>query len=83
VGCVRSAGRAARLAAADPGAADLSILANMIRVSLLAFVVSAILSPVAYHFHFYYFAGLALAALAIAETSVSTTMEEPVAEFSA
>ena len=81
-GCVRSAGRAARLAAEDPGARDLRILASMIRVSLLAFVVSAVLSPVAYHFHFYYFAGLALAALAIAETSVGTTMaEEPLADL--
>ena len=54
VGCVRSAGRAARLEAARPGGRELSVLANGIRVSLLAFAAAAFFSPVAYHFHFYY-----------------------------
>jgi hypothetical protein len=73
VGSVRSASRAARLAADRPGARDLSVLANGIRTSLLAFAVAAFFSPVAYHFHFYYFAGLALAARALAEASASAT----------
>ncbi|MGH7305974.1 MAG: O-antigen ligase family protein [Candidatus Rokuibacteriota bacterium] len=67
VGSVRNAGRAARLAATRPGGRELSVLANGIRSSLLAFAVAAFFSPVAYHFHFYYFAGLAIAARAIAE----------------
>jgi hypothetical protein len=79
VGSVRSAGRAARLAEAHPGGRELSILANGIRVSLLAFAAAAFFSPVAYHFHFYYFAGLALAALGIAESSASPA-PEPVAD---
>jgi hypothetical protein len=79
VGSVRSAGRAARLAAARPGGRTLSVLANGIRVSLLAFAAAAFFSPVAYHFHFYYFAGLALAALGIAETSAGPA-PEPVAD---
>ena len=80
VGSVRSAGRAARLAAMRPGGHDLSVLANGIRVSLLAFAVAAFFSPVAYHFHFYYFAGLALAALGIAETAASPAANEPPAQ---
>jgi hypothetical protein len=79
VGSVRSAGRAARLAAARPGGRELSVLANGIRVSLLAFAAAAFFSPVAYHFHFYYFAGLALAARGIAETGAGPA-PEPVAD---
>jgi putative inorganic carbon (hco3(-)) transporter len=77
VGSVRSAGRAARLAAMRPGGHDLSVLANGIRVSLLSFAVAAFFSPVAYHFHFYYFAGLALASLGIAETAAIPAANEP------
>jgi len=77
VGSVRSAGRAARLAAMRPGGHDLSVLANGIRVSLVAFSVAAFFSPVAYHFHFYYFAGLALASLGIAETAAIPAANEP------
>ena len=76
VGSVRSASRAARLAWDRPGARDLSILANGIRTSLLAFATAAFFSPVAYHFHFYYFAGLALAARVIAEGRASATSPE-------
>jgi hypothetical protein len=75
IGSVRSAGRAARLAAMRPGGRDLSVLANGIRVSLLAFALAAFFSPVAYHFHFYYFAGLALASLGIAETAAGAASE--------
>ena len=80
VGCVRSAGRAARLGAARPGGRELSVLANGIRVSLLAFAAAAFFSPVAYHFHFYYFGGLALAALGIAEASEGPAAPEPGAD---
>jgi hypothetical protein len=80
VGSVRSAGRAARIAATRPGGRALSILANGIRVSLLAFAVAAFFSPVAYHFHFYYFAGLALAALGIAEAGAGPAAAEPAAD---
>jgi O-Antigen ligase len=67
VASVRSAGRAARLAANRPDGRELSVLANGIRTSLLALAVAAFFGPIAYHFHFYYFAGLAVAARAIAE----------------
>ena len=76
VGSVRSASRAARLPWDRPGARDLSILANGIRTSLLAFATAAFFSPVAYHFHFYYFAGLALAVRVIAEGRASATSPE-------
>jgi hypothetical protein len=80
VGSVRSAGRAARIAATLPDGRQLSTLANGIRVSLLAFTAAAFFSPVAYHFHFYYFAGLALAALGIAESHAGPAAPEPVAD---
>ena len=80
VGSVRSAGRAARLAAARPSGRELSLLANGIRVSLVAFSAAAFFSPVAYHFHFYYFAGLALAALGIAESYAGPAAPDPVAD---
>jgi len=67
VASVRSAGRAAGLAANRPDGRELSILANGIRTSLLALAVAAFFGPIAYHFHFYYLAGLAIAARAIAE----------------
>jgi len=67
VGSIRAAGHAARLAANRPDGRELSVLANGIRTSLLAFAVAAFFSPVAYHFHFYYLAGLAIAARAMAQ----------------
>jgi len=67
VGSIRAAGHAARLAANRPDGRELSVLANGIRTSLLAFSVAAFFSPVAYHFHFYYLAGLAIAARAMAQ----------------
>jgi len=77
---IRSAGRAARLAATGPAGRELSVLANGIRTSLLALAVAAFFSPVAYHFHFYYFAGLAVAALAIAEGDAGAALLEPAAD---
>ncbi len=46
--------------AAEPR--QLVLLAEALRVSLLAFAVSAMFYPVAYHFYFFFFAGLAIAA---------------------
>ena len=77
VSSVRSAAHAARLAS-ERGARDLTVIANGIRTSLLAFAVAAFFSPVAYHFHFYYFGGLARAARAIAQRGASEApAEEP------
>jgi O-antigen ligase len=76
VGSVRNAGSAAHVAAARPGGRELSVLANGIRASLLAFAVAAFFSPVAYHFHFYYFAGLAIAARTIAEDGAGAAPRE-------
>src|SRR5262249_59750885 len=56
VATLRSAGRAARVAAARPDGRELAVLANGIRTSLLGLAVAAFFSPVAYHFYFYYFA---------------------------
>jgi len=67
VASVRSAGRAARLAATRPDGRELSVLANGIRTTLMTLAVGAFFGPIAYHFHFYYFAGLAVAARGIAE----------------
>lgn len=80
VASVRSAGRAARLAATRPGGRELSVLANGIRTSLVAFAVGAFFAPIAYHFHFYYFAGLAIAARAMAEGRVEAAAVEPPAD---
>ena len=57
--------RAARRAQRGPstaGDSELAHLAEGIEVALLAFAVSALFYPVAYHFYFYLIAGLAAAA---------------------
>jgi putative inorganic carbon (HCO3(-)) transporter len=56
---------AARRAAATPGGAGLSALAEGIEVSLVGFAVAAFFHPVAYQFYFFYVAGLAAAARAL------------------
>ncbi|MEE4175225.1 MAG: O-antigen ligase family protein [Xanthomonadales bacterium] len=54
----------------DRGAPDRMVLiAEALRVSLLAFALSAMFYPVAYNFYFYYFAGLAMAAWRIARSA--------------
>ena len=73
VASVRSAGRAARLAANRPDGRELSVLANGIRTTLLTLALAAFFGPIAYHFHFYYFAGLAIAARGIAEGNAGET----------
>ena len=80
VASVRSAGRAARVAAARSDGRELSVLANGIRTSLLALAVAAFFSPVAYHAHFYYLAGLAVAARAMADRCAGATAAEPAAD---
>ena len=52
------------------GERPLFLLAEAVQVSLIAFVVSSMFHPVAYHFYFYYIAGLALAVRAIAREVV-------------
>lgn len=46
----------------QPNSRQLVFIAEALRVSLLAFALSAMFYPVAYNFYFYYFAGLAIAA---------------------
>jgi putative inorganic carbon (HCO3(-)) transporter len=56
---------AARRAAAIPGGAALSALAEGIQLSLAGFAVAAFFHPVGYQFYFFYMAGLAAAARAL------------------
>lgn len=65
VGALKCAKSAQLGCAEEPKAEDLFFLAEGLRVSLVAFAVSAFFHPVAYHFYFYFIAGLALAAKAI------------------
>ena len=71
-GCLRHAGRIARRSGGDPALHELSALAGGIWISLVAFTVSALAYPVAYHLYFYYFAGLAVAVGAVYETGLPT-----------
>ncbi len=65
---LRSARRAQRVARASADH-ELCHLAEGIEVSLLAFAISGIFYPVAYHFYFYLIAGLAAAAGAMPPTA--------------
>jgi hypothetical protein len=46
------------------------VLAEAIRITLLAFVVAACFHPVAYHFFFFYFGALAVATGAVYEAEI-------------
>src|SRR5437667_3128111 len=65
VASLKSAGSVQRLAAGVPGLEEVFYLAQGVRASLVAFVVSAFFYPAGYHFYFYYFAGLAIALRAV------------------
>jgi len=58
--CLRRARAARERAARAPGADRLFLLAEGVHVSLVAYALTAVFHPLAYHFHFYYFAGLAV-----------------------
>jgi O-antigen ligase len=57
----RTTGQIRRLAAADPGLAQLAVLAQGVQISLAAFAVAALFHPIAYQFYFFGLAGLAVA----------------------
>ena len=67
---IRSAARVRDRSADVPALRELSVLAEAIRIALLAFAVAAFFYPVAYHFYFYYFAALAVAAGAVYDAEV-------------
>ncbi|MGH9869406.1 MAG: O-antigen ligase family protein [Candidatus Polarisedimenticolia bacterium] len=58
--CLARTRRAQDAARALEGGERLFLLAEGIQVSLLAYALTAMFHPLAYHFHFYYFAGLAV-----------------------
>lgn len=68
VQCLRDTGavlRDSRSAGETPD--QLGLIAEALRVSLMAFALSAMFYPVAYNFYFYYFAGLAIACFRVAQ----------------
>lgn len=67
VGCIKSAKFVQRRSGGLPALRDLFYLAEGIQTSLVAFAVSALFYPVAYHFYFYYIAGLAIAVRTVYE----------------
>lgn len=64
--CLRVINRTASGPPGQGSSRQLLYLAEALRVSLLAFALSAMFYPVAYNFYFYYFAGMAIAAGRIA-----------------
>jgi O-antigen ligase len=60
--CLRVTGDILRGQSGNTSSPQMLYLAEALRVSLLAFAVSAMFYPVAYNFYFYFFAGLAIAA---------------------
>jgi hypothetical protein len=60
VASLRSAGRV-RAAAWREGLGDLSVIAQGVQISLVAFAVAAMFHPIAYQFYLFCFAGLAVA----------------------
>jgi probable O-glycosylation ligase (exosortase A-associated) len=61
----RTARRVRRRAAADPALREVSLMAEGVQISLVAFAVSAFFHPIAYQFYFFCIAGLALAVKAV------------------
>lgn len=59
--CLRVTSEVARPGRHDPDPEPIVLLAEALRVSLLAFALSGMFYPVTYNFYFYYFAGLAIA----------------------
>jgi O-antigen ligase len=68
--CIRTASRVRAQCAELPALRDLCVLAEAIRITLLAFVVAACFHPVAYHFFFFYFGALAVATGAVYEAEI-------------
>jgi putative inorganic carbon (HCO3(-)) transporter len=71
VGGIKSAALVQRKAQQTPGRRELFYLAEGIQTSLIAFAVSCLFYPVAYHVHFYYMAGLAAAATAMCQAKAN------------
>jgi O-antigen ligase len=69
--CLKRVRSVRHRSATVPRLHELSFLAEGIEISLLAFAVSALFSPVAYHFYFYYVAGLTLAAATVHAKTVA------------
>jgi len=59
--CIKSVVLVQQRSAEVPGFREFFYLAEGIQISLLAFSVAALFSPVGYHLYFYYVAGLAIA----------------------
>ena len=70
--CIRTAARVRTQCAELPALRDLCVLAEAIRITLVAFAVAACFHPVAYHFFFFYFGALAVAAGAVYEVEIHT-----------
>lgn len=68
--CLRITGDIVGRPGLEPVSRDMVYLGEALRVSLLAFAVSAMFYPVAYNFYFYFFAGLAVAAGRIARGEI-------------
>jgi hypothetical protein len=75
-GCIRTAARVRTQCAKLPALRDLCVLAEAIRITLVAFAVAACFHPVAYHFFFFYFGALAVAAGAVYEVEIHTATGE-------
>jgi O-antigen ligase len=54
---------------------ELSLLADGLQVSLIAYAVAGMFHPVSYHYYFYYIAGLAIAARTIADAQIDHSLE--------
>jgi hypothetical protein len=67
ISCIRRAGGVRDRCAHIPALRELSVLAQAVQITLIAFAVGALFTPEAYQFYFYYFGGLALAATTVYE----------------
>lgn len=73
----RAAYKRTKAASSDTGGTgdgEVSVLAEGIKISLVAFAVAGLFHPVSYNFYFYYIAGLAVAAGKIAAREAATRM---------
>jgi probable O-glycosylation ligase (exosortase A-associated) len=74
--CIRTAARVRAQCAERPALRELCVLAEAIRITLVAFAVAACFHPVAYHFFFFYFGALAVAVGAVYEAEIRATTGE-------
>lgn len=71
VSCLRTVARVRSWCAGRLALQELAVLTEAVWITLMAFAVAALFSPVAYNFYFFYFAALAVASATVYESEMN------------